>query len=130
MRILLIEDDEVVADMISYELKAAGHLVVWAGNGEDGMALAISETLDILIMDRQLPGEVDGADLAKALRKRGLAVPVLFLSGMGGLQDWIRGLDAGGDDYIVKPFRFDDLLARLESLHHRHVQAIRAGSEV
>ncbi len=130
MRILLVEDDAVVAEMIALELKAAGHLVIQAATGEVGVALAMSETLDVLIMDRQLPGEVDGADLIKTLRERGLRVPVLFLSGMGGLQDWIRGLDAGGDDYIIKPFHFNDLLARLEALHARHVGTRQAGSEV
>jgi len=76
-----------------------------------------------MIFDRQLPGGVDGANLLKDLRDRQVETPVLFLSGLGGLQDWIKGLDSGGDDYIVKPFVFTDLLSRVEALHQRHLEA-------
>jgi two-component system OmpR family response regulator len=129
MRILLIEDDEDVARLIATGMAEASHKLTHAGDGAAGMARAEAAAFDVMIFDRQLPGGVDGADLLKELRARKIDTPVLFLSGLGGLQDWMRGLDAGGDDYIVKPFVFGDLLARVEALHARHVRA-QAGSEV
>lgn len=122
MRILLIEDDEDVAQLVTAGMSEASHDVVIATNGEDGQARALNEKFDVMIFDRQLPGGVDGANLLKDLREHEISTPVLFLSGLGGLQDWIKGLDAGGDDYIVKPFEFHDLLQRVESLHQRHLQ--------
>jgi two-component system OmpR family response regulator len=129
MRILLIEDDEDVARMVTTGMGEAGHQVTHASNGDDGMAFAVSEAFDVMIFDRQLPGGVDGANLLHELRTREIATPVLFLSGLGGLQDWIKGLDSGGDDYIVKPFVFADLLERVQALHAQHVKQ-KANSEV
>jgi two-component system OmpR family response regulator len=100
-------------------MREAGHVVVHANNGPDGLALAESERFDVMIFDRQLPGGVDGATILETLRAGAVATPVLFLSGLGGLNDWIKGLDAGGDDYIVKPFTVADLRARVEALHAR-----------
>jgi two-component system OmpR family response regulator len=77
-----------------------------------------------LIFDRQLPGGEDGAAILATLRGKALTTPVLFLSGLGGLQDWMKGLDAGGDDYIVKPFVFADLLARVETLVSRQASVV------
>jgi two-component system OmpR family response regulator len=119
MRILLIEDDEDVAGVVTSGMREAGHAVVHANNGPDGLALAESERFDVMIFDRQLPGGVDGATILETLRAGAVATPVLFLSGLGGLNDWIKGLDAGGDDYIVKPFTVADLRARVEALHAR-----------
>jgi two-component system OmpR family response regulator len=119
MRILLIEDDADVARLVVTGMAEMGHQVVHADNGEAGFATALAERFDVMIFDRQLPNEVDGANLLQELRARDVATPVLFLSGLGGLTDWIKGLDAGGDDYIVKPFAFQDLLARAEMLHKR-----------
>jgi two-component system OmpR family response regulator len=128
MRILLIEDDEDVARMVTVGMAEANHQVTHAADGEDGMSRASAEPFDVMIFDRQLPGGVDGANLLKELRERQVTTPVLFLSGLGGLQDWIKGLDAGGDDYIVKPFEFHDLLARVEALHARYLNEQNAGS--
>jgi two-component system OmpR family response regulator len=128
MRILMIEDDEDVAQMVAVGMGEASHQVTHASDGESGLARALAEEFDVMIFDRQLPGGVDGANLLKDLRDRQVATPVLFLSGLGGLQDWIKGLDAGGDDYIVKPFEFSDLLARVEALHERYLNEQNAGS--
>ncbi|OYV35573.1 MAG: response regulator [Rhodospirillales bacterium 20-64-7] len=120
MRILLIEDDGDVAQLVTTGMAEADHQVTHASTGNDGLSLALDGQYDVMIFDRQLPGGIDGANLLKDLRDRQIATPVLFLSGLGGLQDWIKGLDSGGDDYIVKPFMFDDLLERVEALHERH----------
>jgi two-component system OmpR family response regulator len=119
MRILLIEDDADVAGLVISGLQEAGHKVSHAADGEAGMKLALAGPFEVMIFDRQLPGGVDSADLAQDLRERGVKTPVLFLSGLGGLQDWIRGLDVGGDDYIVKPFVFEELRARVEALQQK-----------
>ncbi len=121
MRILLIEDDEDNADLVIRGMDEAGHHVTHAADGPDGMSRALTERFDVMIFDRQLPGGTDGADLLKDLRQRGIFTPVLFLSGLGGLQDWILGLEAGGDDYLVKPFVFAELLSRVQALHERHL---------
>jgi two-component system OmpR family response regulator len=126
MRILLIEDDADVAQLVITGMAEAGHQVTHSLQGEEGAARALAERFDVMIFDRQLPGGVDGANLLKDLRGQKIAAPVLFLSGLGGLQDWITGLDAGGDDYIVKPFVFADLLARVEALHQRHLSEEQA----
>jgi two-component system OmpR family response regulator len=127
MRILLIEDDEDVARLVVTGMAERGHQVTHEGNGESGLAKALAERFDVMIFDRQLPNDVDGANLLKELRARDVATPVLFLSGLGGLQDWIKGLDAGGDDYIVKPFAFEDLLGRVEALQKRALGEVTTG---
>jgi len=119
MRILFIEDDADVAGVVVTGLHEAGHMVSHAVDGAAGLKLALAQTFDVMIFDRQLPGGVDGADLAQELRQRGVATPVLFLSGLGGLQDWMKGLEAGGDDYIVKPFAFEELRSRVEALRQK-----------
>jgi len=129
MRILLVEDDEDVARLVVRGMEEAGHQVIHAGDGDAGFANASRAGFDVMIFDRQLPGGVDGANLLKDLRARQIATPVLFLSGLGGLQDWITGLDSGGDDYIVKPFVFADLLGRVEALHARHLSEMQASSD-
>jgi two-component system OmpR family response regulator len=126
MRILLIEDDADVAQLVITGMAEAGHQVTHSLQGEEGTARALAEKFDVMIFDRQLPGGIDGANLLKDLREQKITTPVLFLSGLGGLQDWITGLDAGGDDYIVKPFVFADLLARVEALHQRHLNEEQA----
>jgi two-component system OmpR family response regulator len=119
MRILLIEDDEDVARLIAVGMDEAGHQVTFAATGPEGMTRALAGGFDVMIFDRQLPGGIDSANLLQDLRDRGIGTPVLFLSGHGGLQNWIRGLDAGGDDYIVKPFAFPELLKHCEALQRR-----------
>jgi two-component system OmpR family response regulator len=119
MRILLIEDDSDVAGVVMTGMREAGHVVIHADNGAEGLRLAETEKFDVMIFDRQLPGGIDGANILETLRKVEMKTPVLFLSGLGGLNDWMKGLDAGGDDYIVKPFTFADLLHRVTALHER-----------
>ena len=116
MRVLLIEDDEDVAGVVVKGLQETANTVVHAANGGDGLALAEGGGFDVMIFDRQLPDGVDGANILQKLRAEGVRTPVLFLSGLGGLNDWIKGLDAGGDDYIVKPFAVGDLRERVEAL--------------
>ncbi len=129
MRILLIEDDEDVAQVVTTGMGEAGHDIEHANNGVDGFNRACAENFDVMIFDRQLPGGVDGANLLQDLRAKDVTTPVLFLSGLGGLQDWIKGLDAGGDDYIVKPFVFSEVLERVEALHTRHLKEREAAAD-
>ena len=119
MRILLIEDDESVAQIVTTGMKDANHEVTHTMDGHDGFTQAMDKRFDVMIFDRQLPGGVDSAELLRKLRDQRVETPVLFLSGLGALGDWMTGLEAGGDDYIVKPFVFSDLLNRVEALHQR-----------
>ena len=123
MRILLIEDDEDVATLVRAGMEQAQHQVIHAADGISGMQVALRERFDVMIFDRQLPGGVDGANLLRDLRHAHIETPALILSGMGGLCDWMKGLESGGDDYLVKPFHFADLLDRVETLHHRRAKA-------
>ena len=119
MRILVVEDDKDVAGFVVRGLKEAGHNVEHADNGRDGLFMAASETFDAVILDRMLPGGIDGLRLLETLRSQNNAVPVLFLSALAEVDDRVRGLKAGGDDYLTKPFAFSELLARVEALARR-----------
>ncbi len=119
MRILLVEDDKDVGSFVAKGLREAGHVVEHADNGRDGLFLAASENFDAIILDRMLPGGVDGLHLLETLRAQNNQTPVLFLSAMAQVDDRIRGLKAGGDDYLTKPFVFAELLARVEALTRR-----------
>ena len=119
MRILLVEDDAEVARFVRKGLQEAGHTVEHAANGRDGLFLAASEQFDVLVLDRMLPGGVDGVRLVETLRGQGNKTPVLFLSALTGVDERVKGLRAGGDDYLVKPFAFAELLARVEALGRR-----------
>jgi len=119
MRILVVEDDKDVAGFVVKGLREAGHVVEHAENGRDGLFLAASEAFDAIILDRMLPGGVDGLGLLQTLRAQDNTVPVLFLSAMAQVDDRVRGLKAGGDDYLTKPFAFSELLARVEALDRR-----------
>ena len=118
MRILIIEDDKEAAGYLVKGLGESGYVVDHAANGPDGLSMAIAETYDLIIVDRMLPG-IDGLVIVEALRKNGSAVPVLFLSALGQVDDRVKGLKAGGDDYLVKPYAFSELLARIEALTRR-----------
>lgn len=118
MKLLLIEDDERMVEFILRGLKEHGHVVDHAANGKDGLFLAASEKYDAMVVDRMLPG-LDGLSIVKMLRSTGNHVPALFLTTMGGIDDRVEGLDAGADDYLVKPFAFAELLARLGALMRR-----------
>ena len=119
MRILLVEDDAEVARFVRKGLQEAGHTVEHAANGRDGLFLAASEQFDVLVLDRMLPGGVDGVRLVETLRGQSNKTPVLFLSALTGVDERVKGLRAGGDDYLVKPFAFAELLARVEALGRR-----------
>jgi two-component system OmpR family response regulator len=126
MKLLLVEDNERVGRFVKKGLTEAGHTVDHADNGRDGMFLAASEPYDAIIMDRMLPGDIDGLGIIEALRKTGNRIPILILSALGDVDERIRGLKSGGDDYLVKPFAFGELLARLDALlrrsQERHVE--------
>ena len=119
MRILVVEDDKDVGGFIVKGLKEAGHVVEHAANGRDGLFMAASEAFDAIVLDRMLPGGVDGLRLLETLRSQGNATPVLFLSALAQVDERVKGLKAGGDDYMTKPFSFSELLARVEALTRR-----------
>jgi two-component system OmpR family response regulator len=119
MRILVVEDDKDVAGFVVKGLRESGHVVEHADNGRDGLFLAASEPFDAIILDRMLPGGIDGLRILETLRSQRNTVPVLFLSALGQVDDRVLGLKAGGDDYLTKPFAFAELLARVEALTRR-----------
>jgi two-component system OmpR family response regulator len=119
MRILVVEDDKDVAGFVMKGLREAGHVVEHADNGRDGLFLAASEKFDAIVLDRMLPGGIDGLRLLETLRAQNNNTPVLFLSALAQVDDRVRGLKAGGDDYLTKPFAFAELLARVEALARR-----------
>jgi two-component system OmpR family response regulator len=118
MRVLLIEDDRETAAYVATGLTEEGHIVDHLTDGREGAVQAAGEVYDVVIVDRMLPG-LDGLSLVKSLRGAGGRVPVLFLTALGGIDDRVEGLDAGGDDYLVKPFAFSELLARINALARR-----------
>jgi two-component system OmpR family response regulator len=118
MRILIIEDDTETATYLAGGLEEDGHVTSRAANGRDGLSLAMTDNFDMLIVDRMLPG-LDGLTLVEMLRADRIETPVLFLTTMSGIGDRVAGLNAGGDDYLVKPFDFTELLARVKALNRR-----------
>ncbi|MEJ2161533.1 MAG: response regulator transcription factor [Chromatiales bacterium] len=118
MRVLVIEDDQDVASYIGKGLREAGHTSDHAANGKDGLFMAASESYDAMIVDRMLPG-LDGLSIIRTLRASDNRTPALILSALGEVDDRVAGLQAGGDDYLVKPFAFSELVARLEALVRR-----------
>lgn len=118
MRVLLIEDDRSTADYVDKGLGEAGHVVVVARTGRDGLFLALNETFDAIITDRMLPGP-DGVSIVRALRASGNRTPVLIVTALGEVEARVDGLDAGADDYIAKPFAFSELRARLDAMTRR-----------
>jgi two-component system, OmpR family, response regulator len=119
MQCLVIEDDAETGRYITTGLREAGHGVVCSRDGADGLHLAATERWDIVILDRMLPGGVDGLSILQAIRALGNATPVLILSALSSLDERVRGLRGGGDDYLTKPFAFSELLARAEALTRR-----------
>lgn len=118
MRILLIEDDKEAAAFLGKALTECGFVVDHAATGPDGLHLATTEPYAAMIVDRMLPG-MDGLHIVELLRKEGNTTPVLILSAMDGVDDRVKGLRAGGDDYLTKPYAFSELHARVESLLRR-----------
>jgi two-component system, OmpR family, response regulator len=119
MKVLVVEDNERVAQFVAKGLRENGHVVDHAGTGRDGLFLASSEKYDVIVMDRMLPGGIDGLAIVEALRTTGNKTPILILSALAEVDDRIRGLRAGGDDYLTKPFAFGELAARLDALVRR-----------
>jgi len=117
MRILIVEDDKDAASYIAKALTEAGHVVDVAANGEDALGIA-SDAHEVMIVDRMMP-KMDGIQMVEHIRAQGVATPVLFLSALGKVDDRVSGLQAGGDDYLVKPFAMAELLARVEALGRR-----------
>lgn len=133
MKILIIEDDAKIRDYIAKGLKEAGHSADMAEDGQQGLHLATHEKYDVLIVDRMLP-KLDGLSIVRTLRGSGNLTGVLILSSLGDVDDRVSGLRSGGDDYLVKPFAFVELLARVEALGKRasstqtaHTTVLRAG---
>ena len=118
MKILVIEDSEETAEYIATGLKQAGHQIAVADDGPNGLRALRQGDYDLLIVDRMLPG-LDGLSVVQLIRDQGLTVPVLFLSALGGVDDRVKGLNAGGDDYLIKPFSLRELEARVAALGRR-----------
>jgi two-component system OmpR family response regulator len=118
LHILVVDDDQETADFVSRGLREQGHNVDVAKNGLDGLHQASEIAYDLLVVDRMLPS-LDGVSLVKSLRAAGMRAPVLFLTALGAVADRVQGLEAGGDDYLVKPFSFAELLARVNALYRR-----------
>ena len=119
MHILVVEDDPTVRNFVAKGLKEAGHLVELTDNGKDGLFMAVSEKFDLIILDRMLPGGIDGVRLLETIRAQNNTTPVLLLSALADVDDRVQGLKAGGDDYVTKPFAFSELLARVAALGRR-----------
>jgi two-component system, OmpR family, response regulator len=120
MRVLVIEDDRETAQFLQKSLKESGHSADLAGDGETGLVMAKDGGYDILIVDRMLP-RLDGLSVVKELRNHGSRTPVLILSALGDVDDRVKGLRAGGDDYLTKPYAYSEFLARIEALARRAV---------
>src|ERR1043165_3224083 len=120
MRLLVIEDDRDAADYLVKAFREVGHVADAATDGEDGLAMALDGQYDVLIVDRMLPKR-DGLALIGTLRGKGIETPALILSALGQVDDRVKGLRAGGDDYLPKPYSFSELLARVEVLARRRV---------
>ncbi len=118
MRFLIIEDDTDTRDFIVQGLNETGHPTDSAADGREGLLLALEREYDGIVLDRMLPG-IDGLSIVKTLRAEGRKTPILILSALGEVDDRVEGLTRGGDDYLVKPFAFSELLARLEALTRR-----------
>jgi two-component system OmpR family response regulator len=119
VKVLLVEDNERVAQFVLKGLVEAGHGVDHAPTGPEGLELAARSAYDAMVMDRMLPGDIDGLSVIETLRKGGNRTPILILSALSDVDERIRGLRAGGDDYLTKPFAFGELLARLDALTRR-----------
>lgn len=119
MHILLIEDDNDAASYVIKGLKESGHVVDRASDGEEGLYMALDSNFDVLVVDRMLP-KLDGLSLIEKVRKEKPDIPILILSALGEVDERVKGLKFGADDYLAKPFSFSELLARLEALSRRN----------
>lgn len=119
MRLLLIEDEHKIARALKRALEQEGYAVDVSYNGDDGYAMASTEPYDVMIIDRMIPGELDGIGIIEAIRKENIHTPVLVLTALGSTKQKTDGLDKGADDYLVKPFALEELLARVRALVRR-----------
>lgn len=118
MKLLLVEDDPTTAEYVLKGLRQEGHSVDHVTDGREALTLAMGGSHEVMVVDRMLPG-LDGLSLVKALRAARITTPVIFLTAIGGVGDRIEGLQAGGDDYLIKPFAFGELSARIQALARR-----------
>jgi len=118
MNLLVVEDDQALGDALHRGLREAGHGCQWVRNGERGWEEAISQKFDAVVLDLMLP-DFSGMELLRQMRQAGVRTPVLMLTALGSIDDRVKGLNAGADDYLVKPFAFAELLARLEAISRR-----------
>ncbi|MFN3616188.1 MAG: response regulator [Rubrimonas sp.] len=124
MKLLVVEDDRTTADYVVNGLRQEGHVVDHVADGRSALTQAMGGGYDVMVIDRMLPG-LDGLSLVKALRAAKVATPAIFLTAVGGVDDRIEGLQAGGDDYLVKPFAFGELSARIQALARRPQAAVQ-----
>jgi two-component system OmpR family response regulator len=129
MRVLIVEDDKKVSVFIHNGLVQAGHEADVAHNGDEGLNLALQGDYDVLVLDRMLPGK-DGVTIITQLREEGVTTPTLFLSALGHVDDRVTGLRAGAEDYLTKPFAFEELLARLEVLYSRSEKSVESTTKI
>jgi DNA-binding response OmpR family regulator len=118
MRLLLVEDDKGIGEFVRQGLREAGHEVDWEMDGNKGLREALANRHDLILLDVMLPG-IDGLEVLAEMRKREVKTPVLLLTALDGVDDRVRGLDRGADDYLTKPFAFSELLARIRALSRR-----------
>lgn len=119
MRMLVVEDEHKIAGAIKRGLEQESYAVDLAYDGTDGLSSALTEEYDVIVLDRMLPGLLDGADICKEIRAHGIRTPVIMLTAKDKVEDRVGGLNAGADDYLIKPFAFEELLARIRALLRR-----------
>lgn len=129
MRLLVLEDDHTLGPWIAKGLSEAGHVVDLFADGKDALVAATTQDYDVLVLDRMVPG-LDGLAVLKALRQAKVTAPAIFLTALGEVEDRVEGLRAGGDDYLVKPFAFSELMARIEVLVRRRGTSEEPSSEL
>ena len=129
MQILLVEDDVKVAEFVAGGLRQVGHLVTLCNNGRDGLLQAVNERFDVIILDRMLPF-VDGLKVLLTLRATNDSTPVLLLSALADVDERVKGLQSGADDYLVKPFSITELVARVEALARRNTTVLEQTTEI
>lgn len=124
MKVLIVEDEHKIANALKKGLEQERYSVEVIYDGDSGLAAVLGDTYDIIVLDRMLPGSVDGVEICKQARANGIHTPILFLTAKDHVKDRVEGLDAGADDYLVKPFSFEELLARLRALLRRPQDAL------
>jgi len=128
MRVLLVEDEEKIANAVKRGLELKGYAVDTVADSDTGLSYAIDPDYDLIILDRMLPGSIDGLEIAKRARKEGQKAPILILTARGSIDDRVEGLNSGADDYLIKPFSFSELTARMQALMRR--PPISAGTQL